>query len=181
MNTIAFDLGAKTGWGQNWGGVICSGVMLFKREPSEQGDAWRWARASRWFDEVVAGADFAVYEESHFQKGWQAQQAYHALATRLVEACGRHGVPCKGVSVSDLKRWATGKGNCGKLAMIERAVQLSDDFATRYGDWTRERKATAAEVEAAWADEADALLLLAYALETLAEGLQTAGERTETT
>ena len=163
MNTIAFDLGAKTGWGQNWGGVICSGVMLFKREPSEQGDAWRWARASRWFDEVVAGADFAVYEESHFQKGWQAQQAYHALATRLVEACGRHGVPCKGVSVSDLKKWATGKGNANKAAMVEAAERRHPD-ATIQDD-----------------NQADALLLLDYALETLAEGLQTAGERTKTT
>ena len=163
MNTIAFDLGAKTGWGQNWGGVICSGVIVFKREPSEQGDAWRWARASRWFDEVVAGADFAVYEESHFQKGWQAQQAYHALATRLVEACGRHGVPCKGVSVSDLKKWATGKGNANKAAMVEAAERRHPD-ATIQDD-----------------NQADALLLLDYALETLAEGLQTAGERTKTT
>jgi len=163
VNTIAFDLGAKTGWGQNWGSVICSGVMLFKREPSEQGDAWRWARASRWFDEVVAGADFAVYEESHFQKGWQAQQAYHALATRLVEACGRHGVPCKGVSVSDLKKWATGKGNANKAAMVEAAERRHPD-ATIQDD-----------------NQADALLLLDYALETLAEGLQTAGERTKTT
>ena len=161
-----------------YAGNIESGVQVFDVKRGES-PGMRYLHFNRWLRAEMGPVHLIVYEQTH-QRGGAATEVAAGFATRVQEYCAESRTEHTAVHTATLKKWATAKGNCGKLAMIERAVQLSDDFAARYGEWTRERKATAKEVEAAWADEADALLLLAYALETLAEGLQTA-ERTETT
>jgi len=45
----------------------------------------------------------------------------------------------------------------GTVATIERAVNLSDDFARRYQAWAKARKATQGEVLERWSAEAEAI------------------------
>jgi len=71
------------------------------------------------------------------------------------------------VAPNTLKKWATGNGACGKLAMIERAINLDDDFGERFDKYTRAKKRAHSTVEKEWSDEADAICLLHYALAEL--------------
>ena len=188
MNILALDLGTKTGWALCVDGQMESGVQVFDVKRGESpGMRYRhfrqwlsglmWEKTGRvihigFAEEVRSVFDVVVYEQTH-QRGGAATEVAAGFATRVQEACAEpiNGKPDHAaVHSATLKKSATGNGRAGKLQMIERAVQLSDDFAARYGAWAKERKATAAQVEGAWSDEADAICLLHYALDMLKPG-----------
>ena len=174
MRILALDLATKTGFAYWNDKRIESGVQDFSLKRGD-GDGMRYLRFARWLDEMFApiarqvkdclryqddpgfqailgrakrgAVDLVIYEKCSFIKYGRPTEILNGLLTRLQEACEERGVTYTGVEAAALKRFATGKGNAGKPAMIEAAqkrypdIQIIDD------------------------NHADALLLLAYARE----------------
>lgn len=143
---IALDLGTSLGWAIRLAGQAMSGTEHFKVGRFE-GGGMRYLRFVRWLDDLwrFAGPPSVVYfEEVRQHKGVDAAHAYGGFLAQLTAWCERHAVPYQGVPVGTIKKFATGKGNANKAAMIE-AVK-------RWGH------------EPADDNEADALALLHWAM-----------------
>ena len=148
---LALDLGTTTGWALRSGaGAVTSGTVTFK--PSRfEGGGMRFLRFRRWLDEVndlVGSLERVVFEEVRRHAGTDASHAYGGFLATLTAWCEQKSFPYEGVPVGTIKRYATGKGNADKAAMI--AAMRARGFAP------------------ADDNEADALALLLWA--TDAEG-----------
>ena len=118
---LALDLGTTTGWAlRGRDGGITSGTMTFK--PSRfEGGGMRYLRFRRWLDEVAALAGClarVVFEEVRAHAGTDAAHIYGGFLGQLTAWCEERGVPYEGVPVGTIKRFATGKGNADKAAMV---------------------------------------------------------------
>lgn len=146
INTIlSLDLGTTTGWALKClDGSILSGTINFKPQRFE-GGGMRFLRFKRWLNEMNKdGAIQAVYfEEVRAHVGTDAAHIYGGFMAHLTAWCEQLNIPYQGVSVTIIKRHATGKGNASKEAMIKAMETFNpkDD------------------------NEADALALLFYAIE----------------
>lgn len=147
---VALDLGTNTGWAiREPDGVIVSGLQKFEPRRFE-GAGMRLLRFKRWLD-VLRGDGLAqVYFEevhNHGKAGVATAHLYGGFLGILVTWCEENAVPYAGVGVSTIKKHASGKGNCDKVAMIAAArahgCNTNDD------------------------NEADAFLLLRYVREQL--------------
>ena len=119
--TLALDLGTTTGWalrGPSTG--ITSGTMSFK--PSRfEGGGMRFLRFRGWLDEVgqlSGGLARIVFEEVRAHAGTDASHIYGGFLGTLTAWCEERTIPYEGVPVGTIKRYATGKGNADKAAMI---------------------------------------------------------------
>ncbi len=148
---LALDLGTTTGWALrlDTGGTV-SGTVTFK--PSRfEGGGMRFLRFRRWLDEVTdlaGGLGMIVYEQVRRHVGTDASHAYGGWLAILSAWCEQKSIAYEGVPVGTIKRYATGKGNADKAAMV--AAMRARGFAP------------------ADDNEADALALLLWA--TDAEG-----------
>jgi hypothetical protein len=149
MNILALDLATKTGWATNAGHT--SGVQTFDVRRGES-PGMRFLRCRGWLSEMLSllgSIDVIVYEQAH-HRGGAATACCVGLVSTVLTFAAEHSIETMPVHTGELKRWATGKGNAGKPAMIEaakvRGWSPSDD------------------------NEADAQLLLVYALESLNHG-----------
>ena len=130
-------------------GLVASGTVSFR--PSRyDGGGMRYLRFTNWLTELdqLSGPIAAIwYEEVRRHVGTDAAHVYGGLMATLTAWAELRGVPYQGVPVGTVKRHATGKGNAGKEEMIAaaraRGFRPSDD------------------------NEADALAILHWALETL--------------
>lgn len=156
MNVLAIDPGSRHGWALSLGGRLESGVEDFGLRRGESPGA-RFLRFRRWLADVsdlarrTTGRDLelVVYEMPH-HRGGHATEVAHGFSTRLQEhAAATAGCECVAVHSATLKKWATGSGRAGKPEMIAAARQR----------WDRQPTDD---------NHADALLLLAWALETYA-------------
>ncbi len=146
---LALDLGTTTGWALLDGsGHITSGSECFRPQRFE-GGGMRFLRFRRWISEVqesVSEIQFLYFEEVRRHAGVDAAHAYGGFLATLAAWCEHHGIPYQGVPVGTIKKHATGRGNAGKdeviAAMRARGFDPADD------------------------NEADALALLAWAIET---------------
>ncbi len=121
---LALDLGSTTGWalrGQDGG--ITSGTMTFK--PSRfEGGGMRFLRFRGWLAEVavlsggVARVARVVFEEVRAHAGTDAAHVYGGFLATLTSWCEEHEIPYEGVPVGTIKRFATGRGNADKAAII---------------------------------------------------------------
>jgi hypothetical protein len=118
---LALDLGTTTGWallGQD--GRVTSGTMTFR--PSRfEGGGMRFLRFRSWLDEVgdlSGGLLRVVFEEVRRHAGTDAAHIYGGFLGQLSTWCEEHEVAYEGVPVGTIKRFATGKGNADKAAMI---------------------------------------------------------------
>jgi hypothetical protein len=145
---LALDLGTATGWAlRGRDGHITSGTMIFR--PSRfEGGGMRYLRFQNWLGEIarLGGLiDRVVFEEVRRHAGTDAAHVYGGLLGTLTAWGEMHAVPYEGVPVGTIKRFATGKGNANKTAMIAamqaRGFHPGDD------------------------NEADALALLLWAIE----------------
>ena len=109
----------------------------------------RFLRFRQWLTEmkhVSGGIDAVVYEEVRNHAGTDAAHLFGGWLAILSAWCEHHGIPYEGVPVGTIKRFATGKGNADKAAMIAairaRGFDPADD------------------------NEADALAILLWAIET---------------
>jgi len=146
---LALDLGTTTGWAlRARDGQIAHGFVSFKPQRFE-GGGMRYLRFKRWLSEIqgAAGEIHSIYfEEVRRHNGVDAAHVYGGLMATLTTWCEHHRIAYQGVPVGTIKRHATGKGNAGKAqviaAMRAKGHPVTDD------------------------NEADALALLAWAIET---------------
>ena len=118
---LALDLGTTTGWALSPpGGPIASGTVSFR--PSRyDGGGMRYLRFRNWLKQLAAGGDAiaAVYfEEVRRHAGTDAAHVFGGLLATLTAWCEEHGLAYQGVPVGTIKRFATGKGNADKAAVI---------------------------------------------------------------
>ena len=146
---LALDLGTTTGWAlRDSTGYIASSSECFKPRRFE-GGGMRFLRFKRWLNEInqaCDGIDCLYFEEVRRHAGVDAAHAYGGFLATLTAWCEQHDIPYQGVPVGTIKKHATGKGNASKEEMVAsvraRGHQPADD------------------------NEADALALLAWAIET---------------
>ena len=146
---LALDLGSTTGWAVRNGRCrILHGTAEF-RPTRFEGGGMRYLRFGKWLEqtlEVTGGIDAVYVEEVRRHIGTDAAHVYGGLLATLTAWCEGHGIPYQGVPVGTIKRFATGKGNADKQAMIaavrERGFEPADD------------------------NEADAIAILLWALDT---------------
>ncbi|UNP29271.1 crossover junction endodeoxyribonuclease RuvC [Lysobacter gummosus] len=128
---LALDLGTTLGWALRLSGQAMSGTEHFKVGRFE-GGGMRYLRFVRWLDDLwrFAGAPSTLYfEEVRRHRGVDAAHVYGGFLAQLTAWCERHAVPYQGVPVGTIKKFATGKGNADKAAMIEAAKRLGHEPA----------------------------------------------------
>ena len=118
---LALDLGSTTGWAlRGRDGTITSGTMTFR--PSRfEGGGMRYLRFRAWLTEIARlarGIDRIVFEEVRAHAGTDAAHIYGGFLAHLTAWCEERELPYEGVPVGTIKRFATGKGNAGKDAVI---------------------------------------------------------------
>ena len=118
---LALDLGTTTGWalrGQD--GSITSGTMTFR--PSRfEGGGMRYLRFRGWLTEMAClatGLSRVAFEEVRRHVSTDSSHAYGGFLATLTAWCEERGIAYEGVPVGTIKRYATGKGNADKAAMI---------------------------------------------------------------
>ena len=146
---LALDLGTSTGWALRTGDdFITSGTVSLKHTRYD-GGGMRFLRLQRWLDQLDqdAGPIEAIYfEEVRRHAGTDAAHVYGGLLGVLTAWCENRSIAYQGVPVGTIKRFATGKGNADKAAVIDAVRQRGfapvDD------------------------NEADAIAILLWAIET---------------
>jgi hypothetical protein len=145
---LALDLGSTLGWAVRLpDGSITSGTAAF-RPGRFEGGGMGWLRFRRWLDDMAASAGplcSVVFEEVRRHTGTTAAHVYGGFLAHLTAWCEGAGVPYQGVPVGTIKRFATGKGNAPKEAVI--AAMRARGFTPRDDN------------------EADALALLLWAID----------------
>ena len=120
-NILTLDLGSKTGWAlRQADGTITSGTVEFK--PSRfEGGGMAFLRFKNWLDEVRRFADPISgiwFEEVRAHAGVTAAHCYGGFLAHLSAFAELNKIPYQGVPVGTIKRFATGKGNASKDAVI---------------------------------------------------------------
>ena len=145
---LALDLGTTTGWASLVSGIVHSGTATF-RTGRYDGGGMRYLRFQHWLEQLAddsGGLASIYFEEVRRHIGTDAAHLYGGFLATLTSWCEREGVAYQGVPVGTIKRFATGKGNAGKeavlAAMRERGFRPADD------------------------NEADAIAILLWAMET---------------
>jgi Holliday junction resolvasome RuvABC endonuclease subunit len=143
MRILAIDPGSKTGFASNCFGFLESGVVEFAIKRGES-QGMRFIRFNAWLVEMltVLKPRLVVYEMAHL-RGGAPTNLLVGMTTRIEEQCAQKEIQYTSVHSGTLKKWATGKGNCGKKEMIEAAKKWKEDITSD--------------------DEADALILLKWA------------------
>jgi hypothetical protein len=118
---LALDLGTATGWAlRTRDDRITSGTMTFKASRFE-GGGMRYLRFHGWLREMLdlAGPiDRIVFEEVRRHMGTDAAHVFGGLLATLTAWAELNSIPYEGVPVGTIKRFATGKGNADKAAVI---------------------------------------------------------------
>ena len=146
---LAIDLGTTTGWAlRSVDGIITSGKVSFR--PSRyDGGGMRYLRFTNWLGELerLSGPIATIwFEEVRRHAGTDAAHVFGGLLATLTSWAELRGIPYGGVPVGTIKKFATGKGNANKAAMMAaartRGFSPADD------------------------NEADAIAILLWAIET---------------
>lgn len=118
---LALDLGSQLGWAVRLhDGPIASGTLSFKPGRFE-GGGMRYLRFTKWLNEsqnTMGGIAVVYFEEVRRHMGVDAAHAYGGFLSHLTAWCEANGVPYLGVPVATIKKFATGKGNADKNAVI---------------------------------------------------------------
>ena len=141
---LALDLGTKCGWAKTHPDRVLSGSLNLGATSIGE----RTLNFGDWLTgnlDGLLGVDCCYYEAPHAHSG-ASRDIIYGLQGVLLAECVRRGIDSHRVAANTLKKWATGDGRCGKLAMVERACQIAGRTITDL-------------------DEADAICLLGLALE----------------
>lgn len=146
MNILAIDPGSKTGWACSTDGRIESGVQHFSLKRGES-QGMRFMLFRTWIRQMLDYAlpELVIYEMAH-HRGGSATELLIGMTTRIQEECEGKIIEYTSIHSATLKKFATGKGNSGKKAMLKEARY-------RFGKHVKDH------------NEADALLMLDYARE----------------
>lgn len=159
MRVLAIDAATTTGWATNCAGLE-SGRQSF---PAKRGESpgMRYIRFRLWLQELLRTLqpEVVVYEApAAHHPGAHAAEIAYALSTRVQELAAEAGVECTSLAPTALKRFATGSGGAKKEAMKDAAE-------ARFPHYDRSQDGCRGE----GGDEADALLLMSWALEGFPE------------
>lgn len=131
MNILALDVATHCGWASGflYMPVFDSGVWDFTPKRDESGSL-RLLMLKKKLQEVYSACpiDLVVFEAHRYTVGFQRRSniAIQFELQGVVKLfCEENGVASKGYSSTDIKKFATGKGNAKKPAMIEAAVRLA--------------------------------------------------------
>ncbi len=121
-NILTLDLGTTTGFAVGRPGASSSGSWPLKPARGESA-GMRGVKFIRQLDKLQSelGISFVFYEEVKRHAGTYAAQVYGGLAQTLMTWCVQNNVEYAGVPVGTIKKWATGKGNADKAAMMNAA------------------------------------------------------------
>ena len=84
----------------------------------------RLLRFERHIQEALQSVNLIAYEEVRGHLGTDAAHIYGALTGELQKQGETRGIPYYGVPVATIKKFATGKGNADKNAMIAAGTAL---------------------------------------------------------
>lgn len=145
---LAIDPGLETGWALHDPGhdpVVTVG-MKYWRDKYADDNSDRWLRFSAWLYRAVTAsqADVLAFEDV-VHRGKNVLLGYGWKVLMLI-AAKQARIPVVTIAPRSLKKWATGSGSAEKCDMVARARELFPKVAL------------------ATDDEADALLIMAYAL-----------------
>ncbi len=123
MNTLALDLGTKTGWAIARSlGAIASGVWdLDDGKFAGAGMRFLLLRQKLVAVHNVVPVEVVYFEGVRAHRGVDAAHVYGGLLSTLVSWCEEIKIPYDGVPVGTIKKFWTGKGNADKATMIEMA------------------------------------------------------------
>lgn len=127
---LALDLGTRTGWATNKGSHIVLGHIDLKNSRFE-GGGMRYLRFHCWLDgfsKYSEGMKFTPLEAIYFEEvrhhaAVDAAHVHGGLLATLTSWCEANKIPYEGVPVGTIKKFATGKGNANKAAMIFTAKE----------------------------------------------------------
>lgn len=170
---LALDLATSTGWAlRDSSGQVTSGVQTFDLRRGESA-GMRFLRFRAWLREIMALAysrdlgraarekGVVAFEQAH-HRGGHATSLAVGLVTVVLEESASQGWETTSVHTATLKKHATGRGNASKGEMIGAAVR-------RWHSVRPFRLQFTATSECCDEDEADALCVLAWALEQIGE------------
>ena len=124
---LALDLGTNMGYAVgNSLGKVASGSVDFSTKRNE-GGGMRYLRFTRWLIKIIAEYDVTeiYYEEVKRHSSVAAAHVYGSFEGHLMVACDDPDcpIPYQSVPVGTIKKYASGKGNCGKPEMIKAAIK----------------------------------------------------------
>jgi len=125
MKILALDLGTRTGWAIVYAnGGVHTGYVDFKGGRYE-GGGMRFLRFRQWLDQLADKPGCVYFEEVRRHLGTDAAHVYGGLLATLTSWCEEQNVPYKGVTVQEIKQFATGKGNAKKELMKAAATKAA--------------------------------------------------------
>lgn len=177
IQILALDMATSTGWALlDERGAVTSGTQRFELGRGES-PGMRYLRFTRWLSEMIRDpmptslslgldgnrinrdgvrVDVIAFERPSFFRSQAAGEVIHGFLTHMQGIAAHFKVETLPVQTAALKRHATGKGNAKKPAMVAAAAKRWDRSAM----W----------VESQPEDEADALCVLAWAIEEVGAG-----------
>ena len=121
MKILAIDPGTKTGWAFMGAGIVESGVQDFALKRGES-VGMRYILFRSWFIKMLMNMkpELVIYEQAH-HRGGSATELLHGMTTRIQEICEDMKIEYTAIHSATLKKYAIGKGNAPKEAMLEEA------------------------------------------------------------
>ncbi|WP_413936938.1 crossover junction endodeoxyribonuclease RuvC [Nitrospira sp. BLG_1] len=122
---LGIDPGLACGWAvRSPSGTIQSGVWYLDGGRFE-GAGMRLVRLTAYLTEIAKQKPFDViaYEEVRSHMGVDAAHLYGAITLTIASWCEQHKVPYFGVSVGQVKKFATGNGGASK-EMMQAAAKI---------------------------------------------------------
>jgi len=120
MNLLSLDIATKTGWKTR----NASGVLDFKPKRGES-EGMRVVRFRARMSELISMESIEVVA---FERPAGQHKASIMVASEMIgvlkELCVEKGVEYSTYSASEIKKFATGKGNANKQAMVDSAIAL---------------------------------------------------------
>jgi Holliday junction resolvasome RuvABC endonuclease subunit len=137
MKILALDLATKTGWAfgdTDYGRVRSSGTESFAVKKFD-GAGIRYMKFGNWLYKTVQALspDAVYYEGVRRHLGVDAAHVYGGLLATMQSTLEELKVPYTALTVQEIKKLATGKGNAKKDAMIASAkerwplIEIIDD------------------------------------------------------
>lgn len=116
---LAMDLGTATGYALRICGKVSISTESFALRKSDS-PGMRYLRFVKFLKLLhdATGFTLVVYEKVNRHMGTEAAHVYGAFEGHLHAFCAEHGIDHSGVGVTEIKKFATGKGNANKDAML---------------------------------------------------------------
>lgn len=119
VNLLAIDPATETGWAT----ANEVGMWNLKKRVNES-DGIKWIRFRAQLKEICDLAEITIIAYERPAGGHTGAVIHHAKLVAIIEEhCASIGIDYVGYSASEIKKKATGIGNCSKQAVIEAAQE----------------------------------------------------------